>query len=88
MQNAVHIPTQAVFERDGKPFVYLRAGQKWEERPITIARRTESTVIIGAGIKPNDLVAMADPNARPGDKKKKAEPKGGAMGAMPGGGPK
>lgn len=87
--DAIHIPSQAVFERDNKNFVYVRVGQKFEERPVQISKRTESTVIIASGINSGDTVAMADPTARPGDKKKKSEGKGGgAMGAIPGGGSK
>ncbi|HUQ95976.1 MAG TPA: efflux RND transporter periplasmic adaptor subunit [Bryobacteraceae bacterium] len=85
--NAIHVPTQAIFERDNKPFVYLKVGQRFEERPVVIARRTESTVVLSSGVKEKDVVAMGDPFAKPGDKKKKQESQGGgAMGALPAGG--
>lgn len=88
--NAIHVPTQAIFERDNKPFVYMRSAKgTWEERPVVIARRTESTVVLSSGVKTGDTVAMADPMAKPGDKKSKSESKGGgAMGALPAGGAK
>ncbi|MBI3210207.1 MAG: efflux RND transporter periplasmic adaptor subunit [Candidatus Solibacter usitatus] len=86
--NAIHVPSQAVFERDNKFFVYQRTEKGWQELPIVIARRTESTVVVGSGIKPGDTVAMADPFAKPGDKKKGESKGGGAMGAIPAGGAK
>ncbi|MBL8179460.1 MAG: efflux RND transporter periplasmic adaptor subunit [Bryobacterales bacterium] len=84
--NAINVPTQAIFERDNKPFVYIRGPQGWIERPIVIGRRTESTVVLTSGVQPGDVVAMADPNAKPGAKKGKSDSKGGALGALPAGG--
>jgi hypothetical protein len=84
--NAIHVPNQAVFERSGKAFVFIKTPERFEERPVTIARRTESTVVLSSGVNAGDVVAMADPYAKPGDKKTKQESKGGAMGALPVGG--
>lgn len=84
--DAIHVPTQAVFEKDGKNVVYVRTPQGFVDRPVNISRRTESTVVLAGGVQPGDTVAMADPFAKPGTGKKKAEAKGGgAMGAIPGG---
>ncbi len=83
--NAIHVPSQAIFERDNKYFVYLRGGKGFVEQPVQIARRTESTVVLSSGVKAGDTVAMADPFARPGAAKKAESKGGGAMGAIPGG---
>ncbi len=83
--NAVHVPSQALFEREGKPFVYIRKHQVFEERPVVVSRRTESTVVLTSGVTPGELVALADPFAKEGAKKGSNETKGGAMGALPGG---
>ncbi len=93
LPNVIHIPAQAVFEKDGKPMVYVRTGSRWEERFIKPLKRSESTLIVESGLKAGELVAMADPNAKPGQKKKSAassgdEKNGGggnAMGGMGGG---
>ncbi|MBI3679226.1 MAG: efflux RND transporter periplasmic adaptor subunit [Acidobacteria bacterium] len=87
ISNAIHVPNQAIFEQDNKWFVYLKAGQKFEQRFVTISRRTESTVVLGSGVQPGDIVAMADPYAKPGDRKKQ-ESKGSASSALPVGGTK
>jgi HlyD family secretion protein len=78
--DAIHIPTQAIFEKDGKPVVYLKVGSKFEERVIQPSKRSESTMVIASGLKPGDVIALADPNAKPGDGKKKSDGKGGAAG--------
>lgn len=86
---ALHIPNQAVFEKDGQPIVYVRVGNRYEDRPIQIAKRSESITIIGGGVKENEIVALADPTAKPGDagkKKSDAKSGGGATGGLPTGG--
>jgi multidrug resistance efflux pump len=85
--NAVHIPTQAVFEKEGKLVVYVKEGQKFVARPIKIGRRSESTLVVADGLKSGEIIAMANPEAKPGTKQK-SEDKGGSggpMNALPGG---
>src|SRR5262249_50916323 len=79
--NALHVPVQAIFEREGKNVVFVRAGNKFEQRPIKIAKRSEATIVVASGVNAGDTVALADPFAKPGDKKK--DDKGGAMGSLP-----
>ncbi|MBM3727078.1 MAG: hypothetical protein FJW40_16850 [Acidobacteria bacterium] len=69
--DAVNIPAQTVFEKDGKQIVFVRNPKGgWEERVIRPMKRSESTMIISEGLKQGEVIAMADPNAKPGDKKK------------------
>ena len=88
LPNVIHIPAQALFEKDGKPMVYVRAGNRWDERFIKPLKRSESTLIVESGLNAGELVALSNPNAKPGDKKKKTEKSegGGApMGGVGGG---
>jgi hypothetical protein len=86
--NAINIPNQAVFDRNGKMVVYVKDQKgKFEERVIKPLRRSESVMIIESGVKPGETIALADPNAKPGDQKKKGGGGSGASGApagMPG----
>ena len=82
--HAIHVPSQAMFEKDGRLIVYVKSHGRWEERPIKLAKRSESTLVIAAGLKPGEIVALADPNAKKGDKKQ--DKAGGAVGSMPAGG--
>ena len=85
--NAIHVPTQAVFERDGKLVAYVKKGNKFEARAFTPLKRSESTMVVSKGLEPGEVVALADPFAKKDDKKK-AKPADSAMGALPGGGNK
>jgi HlyD family secretion protein len=84
--NAIHVPAQAVFEKDGKQIVWIKNGGRWDEREIKPLKRTESTMIIASGLKPGEIVALSDPNAKPGEKGKDRGAAKGAATALPGGG--
>jgi hypothetical protein len=87
--NAIHIPAQAVFEREGKLVVFVKEGQKFVPRTIRIGKRSESTLVVLDGLKPEETIAMADPEAKGGTKQKDEKGgSGGPMNALPGGGPK
>jgi len=87
--DAVYVPNQSIFEKDGKMVVYVKTAKTFEARPIKISKRSETVSIISEGIKPGDVISMSDPNAKPGDKKKGEEKSsGGAASALPVGGNK
>ena len=44
--NAVHIPLQAVFEKDGNPIVYVQHGSRFDERAIKPLKRSESVLVV------------------------------------------
>lgn len=83
--NALNVPMQAVFEREGKTVVYVKNGNAFEPRVIQPMKRSESTMVITSGVKAGEVVALSDPTARP-DASRKSKQGGGAMGALPGGG--
>jgi multidrug resistance efflux pump len=61
VKNALLLPRQAIFEKDGKPVVYIRRGQEFQAQPIKVLHRAESRVAID-GLAENTEVALADPN--------------------------
>jgi multidrug efflux pump subunit AcrA (membrane-fusion protein) len=63
LTGALHVPRQAVFARSGKYYVFVRAGERFEEREVKITQRTESRVVI-EGLAEGVEVALIDPNAR------------------------
>ena len=81
ISNAISIPAQAVFERDGKPVVFVRVGERFEERSVTLAKRSESTMVISAGVKPGEEVALSNPT-KGSSKKKDQEKSGGSANPM------
>ena len=84
--NAIHIPAQAIFEKDGKPTVWVEIGRRFQQRAVKLSRRSESTMVIADGLKPGEVIALSDPTVKPSDKK--GEKKAGAMQGMPSGGAK
>jgi hypothetical protein len=63
--DAISIPNQALFERDGRQFVYVQnlKDNRFEERVIKLAKRSESAMVIADGLKPGEIVALGDPTA-------------------------
>jgi len=84
--DAVHIPAQAVFDKEGKLIVYVKNGNKFEERQIKLKKRSESTLVVASGLKKDEVIALSDPFAKKGDKKGKEKSGSSPMGAMSGGG--
>lgn len=84
--NAINIPAQAVFESEGKPIVYVKVGDIFEPRQIKSLKRSESTLIVAEGLKKDEVIALADPTAKPGANGKQEKGGGsGPMNALPGG---
>ncbi len=82
--DAIHIPVQAVFEREGKPVVYVKKGDQFEERVIKPLKRSESVMVVAGGVQPGELVALSNPMGTKADTKGKKAEKGKSAG-MPGG---
>ncbi len=81
--DAIHIPNQALFEKDGRQFVYVRnpADNRFEERTVKLAKRSESVLVIAEGLKPGEIIALGDPTAK---KNKNEKPSGASKSIMPG----
>jgi hypothetical protein len=86
LPDVIHVPAQAVFQKNGQFLVYVHGKNgKFEARPVQLVKQSESMMVIASGVQPGEIVAMADPTA---DKKKNGEKKaagGNAMGGMGGG---
>ncbi len=79
MKNALWLPAQALFESEGKMYVFLRAGKTFARKDVTLVRRNETRVVI-TGLQQGQEVAMANPtDATP---KKETQGKG-PLEAMP-----
>jgi multidrug efflux pump subunit AcrA (membrane-fusion protein) len=61
VKNAVHVPRQAIFEKNGKNFVYLQIGDRFERRDIKVENATESRAIV-SGLNEGDVIALVDPD--------------------------
>ena len=67
LDGVLAIPAQALFERDGKPFVYLKTGHGYTPQDVKLVRRSESQVVV-EGVGEGQLVALASPDQKKQDK--------------------
>jgi HlyD family secretion protein len=69
--DAISVPRQALFEKDGKKLVYRRTGGKFVPAEVTIGSSSAGRVVITKGVAKGDVLAMSDPtaDAKSGDRK-------------------
>jgi multidrug efflux pump subunit AcrA (membrane-fusion protein) len=60
VKDALHLPRQALFEKDGKPLVYVKSGHRFESREVKIKYRSESQVVVD-GLSEGTEVALVNP---------------------------
>lgn len=83
MHNVLWLPAQALFESDGRTFVYVRTPQaNFTTADVKLVRRSESQVVI-TGLKEGQEVALARPD-RSKEKDKDKKPPPSATQALPG----
>ena len=71
------MPSQALFESDGRTFVYEQSAGGFVPHDVKLVRRSESQVVL-TGIAEGRLVAMANPDQQA----TRQESGGGAMKAI------
>lgn len=77
LNNVLWVPAQAIFERDGRPFVYVPSGSGFAPRDVNIVRRGETQAVV-TGLADNQPVALASPDQQAG----KAAGRAGALQAI------
>jgi hypothetical protein len=60
MHDVLWLPAQALFESDGRTFVYVRSGASFTPKDVSLVRRNESKVVI-SGLPEGQEVALANP---------------------------
>jgi HlyD family secretion protein len=61
VRGALWLPAQAMFEENGRTFVYVPSGNGFAPRDVKLVRRSESQVVI-SGLPERQVVALADPS--------------------------
>jgi len=59
--NALHVPRQAVFEKNGKNYVFLQIGDRFDRRDVKVENRTEGRAVV-SGLNEGDVIALVDPD--------------------------
>jgi hypothetical protein len=60
LKDALQVPRQCVFEKNGKTIVYARAGDRYERREVKVTNSTESRAVV-TGVNEGDVIALIDP---------------------------
>ena len=70
LKNVLWLPAQALFEANGRTFVYARRGAGFTEQDVKLVRRSESNVVV-TGVAEGQEVSLVSPSET-GDKKQGA----------------
>ncbi len=60
MRQVLSVPSQALFESDGRTFVYVRSGEVFTPKDVKLLRRNEARAVI-SGLNEGQMVALANP---------------------------
>ena len=69
LSHAVSIPSEAVFDREGKKIVYCKRNRGFQEQEVKLRALSEGRAVI-EGIQPGTMVALVNPEARGSEKAK------------------
>ncbi len=84
LPNAISIPRNAVFEKNGKKIVYKREGSEFAAAFVTLGPAATGRVVVEQGLAAGDEIALRDPTAVLRDDETPAA-RGGSPTALPGG---
>lgn len=62
VKNALYLPRQAMFEKEGQPVVFVKNGDRFEPHTLKMAYRTESYIVV-EGLSEGTEVALVNPEA-------------------------
>ncbi|MEO1321106.1 MAG: HlyD family efflux transporter periplasmic adaptor subunit, partial [Pseudomonadota bacterium] len=62
LQDAIVVPSQAVYGDDSSAWVYVAAGGEPEKRTITLGQRGADLVEIAGGLEPGERIALISPD--------------------------
>jgi len=61
--DAISVPRNAVFEKDGKPIVYRRSGSTFSPVAIELGPAAVGRVVVANGLEAGDVIALRDPQS-------------------------
>ena len=71
-QEALAIPRQAVFEKEGRQVVYVRHAGRFDETKVTLGASSPGLVVVESGLEAGDRIALRDPT-RPAEPAKEQQ---------------
>ena len=63
LRNVLYLPAQSLFDKDGKPVVYVKRGNDFDPTQVKVKYRTESRIVI-EGLSEGTEVAVVNPKGK------------------------
>jgi HlyD family secretion protein len=70
-KDAVSVPRNAIFEKNGKKIVYRRKSRAFEPVEVTLGPAAVGRVVVESGVSEGDVIALRDPTALEREPEKK-----------------
>ncbi|MBI3578669.1 MAG: efflux RND transporter periplasmic adaptor subunit [Ignavibacteriales bacterium] len=64
LPDAIYIPLESVFEKDGKAVVYKMDGSSAKPQPVEVGVKNTNFIVITNGLKEGEKVTLRDPNLK------------------------
>jgi multidrug efflux pump subunit AcrA (membrane-fusion protein) len=64
LDDAIYVPIESVFEKEGIPTAYVRQGRSFEERQVEAGRRNDTHILIRSGLGAGEEIALEDPTEK------------------------
>jgi RND family efflux transporter MFP subunit len=65
LPDVVFVPLEAIFEREGKSYAYVKQGARFLRRQVETGERNEIAVAVRKGLSEGEMVALSDPTRAP-----------------------
>jgi len=73
LPNVVYVPLEAVFDRDGRSYLYVKQGDGFVRREVQPGERNDVAVVVRKGLSAGEVVALSDPTRAPAPAARKAQ---------------
>ena len=64
VRDAVAIPVQASFQKEGETLTYVWSSSRFRPQPIEVSRRSGDRILVAKGLQPGDRIALQDPTGK------------------------
>lgn len=61
VEKAIYVPIEAVVERQGKTYVFLKEGKSYRRVPVQVGTHNDNFICVTKGLKADQVVALRDP---------------------------